>query len=176
MGNFYTQVLVRESDERRCAEVMRSLGRKSYVIPAHNGVSVVCDRESESQDIETLDSVALTLSGRLNTAAAALLNHDDDWLIFRLFDSGRFIGGVQVGHTPISLRGSIPALRRLVNPAASLLRLYLAFLVPQLFQIYRHAHIARVLGLPPRSVAVGYESISNNDFPGPFDKAGVIET
>ena len=71
MGSFYTQVLVRENDEQRYAEVMRSLGRRSYVIPAQNGISVVCDKESETQQIEILDSVALTLSARLDISASA---------------------------------------------------------------------------------------------------------
>jgi len=59
MGSFHTQILVRENDEKRCAEVMRSLGRRSYVIPPQNGISVVCDEESETQQIDVLDSVAV---------------------------------------------------------------------------------------------------------------------
>ena len=176
MGSFHTQVLVRNADEHRCAEVMRMLRRSSYVIPPHNNVSVVCGKESEDQNIDTLDNVALTLSSKLSTSAAAVLNHDDDWLIFRLFSDGEFVGGIQVGHTPLSLRGPVLKLRDLLNPRAPLLPLYVALLRPRIFQLRRHADIVNLLGLPERSPGVGYKYISTNNFIGHFDKAGIVET
>ena len=176
MGSFYTQVLVRNADEHRCAEVMRTLRRSSYVIPPQNNVSVVCDKESEDQNIDTLDSLAFTLSSKLSTSAVAVLNHDDDWLIFRLFNDGKFVGGVQVGHTPLSLRGPISKLRNLLNPRATLLPLYVALLRPRIFQLQRHADIVDLLGLPQRSVGVGYKYISTDNSMKRFDKAGIVET
>lgn len=175
MGSFYTQVLVKHADAAQCAEVMKRLKRPAVVIPAHNGISVVCDRESDDQDIDVLDSVALALSERLRTAAVGLLNHDDDILVFRFFEHGAFIGGLQVGLTPLSLRGSMATLRRLLNPSASLGATIATFLRPYLFQSLRHARLAEVLNLPPRSVGHGYRYITTRNFAGPFDMTGVIE-
>jgi len=39
-----------------------------------------------------------------------------------------------------------------------------------------HAFFLPETANPCQAWAVGYESISNDDFPGLFDKAGVIET
>ncbi len=175
MGSFYTQVLVKHQDAAQCADVMKRLARRAVVIPAHNGISVVCDREADDQDIEVLDRVALSLSERLKTAAVGLLNHDDDILVFRFFESGTFIGGLQVGVTPLSLRGSITTLRRLLNPSASLGATIATFLRPYLFQSARHARLAQVLDLPPRSVGHGYRYITERNFAGPFDMNGIIE-
>lgn len=175
MGSFYTQVLVREQDGARCANLMKDLRRPAVIIPAHNGISVVCDRESEDQDIEVLDSVSLTLSARLDTAAVGLLNHDDDLLVFRFFERGIFLGSLQVGATPLSWRGSVATLRRLLRPSASLIATVGIFLRPYLFQSSRHARIAEILDLPPRSVGHGYTYITQRNFSGPFDMAGVME-
>lgn len=176
MGSFYTQVLVRGADEHRCADVMRTLRRASYVIPPRSGITVVCDKQCEEQDMETLDSVAATLSARLQADATAVLNHDDDWLVFRHFRAGKFQGGLQVGHTPLSLRGSVETLRGAVNPKARRWPLYLALLRPRVFQVRRHADLIHVLGLPARSLGVGYAYIAQNDVPSFFDRAGILET
>jgi hypothetical protein len=176
VGSFYTQVLVRGADAQRCAEVMRSLRRPSYVIPPHRGITVVCDKQCEDQHMETLDSVAATLGARLGVPTAAVLNHDDDWLVFRLFDRGRFVGGLEVGHTPLSLRGSVKQLREIVNPGAPLWPLYVALWKPQLFQLRRHAELIAALGLPQGSLGVGYQYIARNDVPVFLDRATVLET
>jgi hypothetical protein len=176
VGSFYTQVLVRGADAQRCAEVMRSLRRQSFVIPSRRGITVVCDKQCEDQDMQTLDSVAATLGARLGVATAALLNHDDDWLVFRLFRRGRFIGGLEVGHTPLSLRGSVAMLRETINPGAPLLPLYAALLKPRMFQLRRHADLIAALGLPQGSLGVGYQYIARNDVPVFLDPAVLLET
>lgn len=176
MGSFYTQVLVRGADQERCAEVMRTLRRASYILPARNGITVVCDRQAENQDLELLDSVAATLSARLQADTTAMLNHDDDWLVFRHFHAGAFAGGLQVGHMPWSLRGSVTRMRAALNPRAPALRVYLALLKPHVFQVRRHAELIAALGLPPASLGVGYDYIAKNDVPRFFDRSGVVET
>lgn len=175
MGSFYTQTLVVTPDAAGCAETMKALRRTSIIIPAHHGICVVCDREAEQQDIAVLDSVSLTLSARLDTACVGLLNHDDDWLVLRYFDRGRALGGLQVGLSPLSLRGSVRTLRALLRPSASLLALYAAFLKPCVFQVHRHARIAEVLDLPRRSVGHGYQYIAARDFGVPFELSDIIE-
>jgi hypothetical protein len=175
VGSFYTQVLVR-ADAQRCVDVMRSLRRPSYVIPPHRGITVVCDKQCEGQDMETLDSVAATLGARLEVPTAALLNHDDDWLVFRLFERGRFVGGIEVGHTPLSLRGSVAKLREIVSPGAPLWPIYAALLKPRVFQLQRHAELVAALGLPQGSLGVGYQYIARNDVSVFLDRATVLET
>lgn len=175
MGSFYTQVIVAEPEAQNCARVMRSVNRPSFVIPSETGITVVCDRASEEQDVDVLDSVSRTLASRLRTSAVALLNHDDDWLVLRYFKGDAFLGGLQVGHTPLSLRGSVITLRTLLRPSASIWALYVAFLKPYVLQSERHARIAEVLKLPSRSIGHGFRYISQRNFSGPFEMEGVIE-
>ncbi|HMT94157.1 hypothetical protein [uncultured Thiothrix sp.] len=176
MGSFYTQILVRESNEARCAEVMHTFRRSSVIIPAHKGITVVCDKLSEDQSFDTLDSVAMTLSHKLNTPTVALLNNDDDWLGFRFFDKGEFVGSLLIGHTIFSLNGSINMLKRFINPNASTIKLYLVFIKPYLFQFRRHRDIAQILDLPARSVGMGYKYITTDDHPEDYDKSDFIKT
>jgi hypothetical protein len=105
-----------------------------------------------------------------------MINHDDDWLVFRHFRRGKFAGGLQVGHTPWSLRGSVATLRAAVNPKAPPLPLYVAMLKPRLFQVKRHAELIAALGVPERSLGVGYNYIARNDVPGFFDRSDILET
>ena len=160
MGAFYTQLVVRGADAEQCADLLRELKRTALVIPAEGEVSVICDKQSEDQDIDVIDSLALTVSVRLKCSVVALINHDDDWLVFRYFDDDNFAGELLVGHTPFSLRGSILLLRRFTNPRASRIALVLAFLTPFVFQTQRHARLINILGLPPRSLGVGFRYIS----------------
>lgn len=176
MGAFYTQLLVHDSNAERCAEVLRNLKRTAVVIPAQGEISVICDQQSESQDIDVIDSLALTVSVRLNCSVVALMNNDDDWLAFRYFDKAEFCGDLITGHTPFSLRGSILVLRRLTNPRASLIALVLAFLNPVIFQTQRHARLIQILGLPSRSFGVGFRQISTGRLRGSSDMGGLIFT
>lgn len=176
MGSFYTQLLVHEADTGVCAAAMAGLRRSSFVIPATRGVSVICDRDIENQDLEAADSLALTLSARLRCAVVVLLNHDDDWLVFRYFDGGRFVGGLQVSHTGLSLRGSPARLRKLLSPDASLLELFLALVKPVVLQLDRHKALARILDLPTNSVGIGYRYIRSDGLVQDLIKQGAIET
>jgi hypothetical protein len=169
-------LLVRDANAERCADLLRELKRTAIVVPAEGELSVICDQQSENQDIDVIDSLALTVSVRLKCAVVALINHDDDWLCFRYFDNEKFCGELLVGHTPFSLRGSILLLRRFTNPRASRIALALVFLTPVVFQTQRHASLINILGLPPRSFAVGFRHISTGRFRGPFDNNGLIFT
>jgi hypothetical protein len=176
MGSFYTQMLVGERSTEKCASAMTELRRSSFVIPATRNVSVICDKDVERQDLQTIDSLAMALSSRLSCTVVALLNHDDDWLVMRYFECGHFVGGLQVGHTGFSLRGSFSQLRRLLNPRASLIGLFLALVRPVVVQLDRHKELARILDLPPCSVGLGYKYIRSDGLVPEFMKLGVIET
>jgi hypothetical protein len=176
MGAHYTQLLVHDSNAERCANLLRELRRTAVVIPAEGEISVICDQQSEDQNIDVIDSLALTVSVRLKCAVVALMNNDDDWLAFRFFDNAEFCGDLLTGHTPFSLRGSIFRLRRLTNPRASLIALILTFLTPVIFQTQRHARLIPILGLPPRSLGVGFGHISTGRLRSAFDKNGLIFT
>src|SRR5687768_16814652 len=88
MGNFYTQVLVSDADTNDCVDLMKQLNRRAVVGPSHRQLVPIFDAQSEQQNLEVLDSVALTASSELNTWAVGLMNHDDSHLLIRIFHRG----------------------------------------------------------------------------------------
>ena len=69
---------MQHSEVRRSHDVTASL---IVVIPARRHMSVICDKDVEKRE----------------------LNHDDDWLVMRYFECGRFVRGLQLGHTVFHL-------------------------------------------------------------------------
>lgn len=69
MGNFYTNVAVK-ADADAVKDALRARRRTAYVAST-GGVTVVVDREADSQDLDALSSLALTLSAALSTSALA---------------------------------------------------------------------------------------------------------
>jgi len=89
MGNFYANVAVK-ADVESVKDALRARRRIAYVASA-GGVAVIVDRDADTQDLDALASLALTLSSALSTTALASLNHDDDALILGLYDSGALV-------------------------------------------------------------------------------------
>jgi hypothetical protein len=161
MGNFYTQILVCGSAQESCAKAMTELGRRSIVLRPHKGIVPVCDLGTEAQDIEALDSLAYTLSNMLCVPTVAILNHDDDTLIFRVFGPEGFKGYCLSG---MLSGGAYRHLKEACSAPCNLLTLWFAFFRPHLFEVFRHQKLIRILDLPPYSLAVGYEHLSKDDF------------
>ena len=89
MGNFYTNITIR-CGRHEVTPILSALRRSAWV-GEFDGLSVICDRECEKQDLDILASLAMTLSTRLERAALAVLNHDDDVLLFGLYQSGALV-------------------------------------------------------------------------------------
>ena len=163
MGNFYTQVWAADTERDACEDLMKQLGRRCLVGPSHRGHTPVFDAKSEEQDIDILDSLALTLSHELKTWAVALLNHDDDYLAFRIFANGEEQGSLVSSTFGTKGLRAAGQLRRAISPRASLALLALHLFRPSIFQIGRHASIARTLSLPSWSVGAGYNYVLDGD-------------
>src|SRR5256885_10876113 len=86
MGSFYTNITLRTTQQFAVIDALKAQHRDAFVSRAENGCVVVCDRETEEQDIEELNSLASSLSGTFRCPALAVLNHDDDVLVCTLHD------------------------------------------------------------------------------------------
>lgn len=176
MGNFYTQILVSNTDTNACTELMKRLNRRAVIGPGHRKVVTIFDAESEGQDLEVLDSVALTASSELDTWAIGLLNHDDDHLLIRAFHRGEERTHIAAGFLGCF---DFPASKNLcaaLNPNASPLLVQLSLLRPRLFQLGRHSALARILDLPRWSVGAGYKYIQRGEFDDLPEAAAFIRT
>lgn len=173
MGHFYSQVLVCGANQTDCAAVMRALGRRSFVAPPHRSIVPVCDAGSESLDIDELDSVAYTLSHRLKTPSVAVLNHDDDLLVFRIFGREGFKGYCRSG---MLIGGAYTQLRYACEAMCSTASLWLTFARSFRFEYERHEALVRLLNLPPWSIGMGYRYLSQGDLPREMGEEELVRT
>ncbi len=90
MGNFYTNIVLRETDVDRVVSAVEGLRRRGYVVSADNA-SVVYDERCDEQDLDELRKLAGKLSARLGGPALAFCNHDDDVLWYALAEGGKVV-------------------------------------------------------------------------------------
>ena len=85
MGSFYVNFVVECSETKPVMAAMA--GRNAAVLPGGK-FTVVGEEESDSQDTEVIDKLAKQLSSQLSTSVLAVMNHDDDILMYWLFSRG----------------------------------------------------------------------------------------
>ena len=161
MGNFYTNVCVKNVSVEAATEAIRGLRLDAFIHPAGSDV-VVYERRSDQQDTEVLGAVAERLSKDLKAVALAVLNHDDDILWFQLYSDGDLVSEYANRGGP---RTDIRAMVSALNPSASGFQVWIALNRPFLFQVWRHERLARLLGLPPSSVGSGFNHLQVGEAP-----------
>lgn len=166
MGNFYTNVTVVGRGAAAAAARMRELGRRAVVADAGDSC-VVFDSESERQDTNVLSALAEDLSVSLGAVTLAVLNHDDDLLWFQAYRDGELVAEYANRGGPVTrVRDLCTALGR---PHRAL-QVWFVLRRPFVFQVSRHAHLVRALGLPDAAVGTGFDYIDRGELP-----AGVSE-
>jgi hypothetical protein len=91
VGNFYTNVTVRGIAQEGVVAAVDALGYRAFVSHTTSGLTVVCEEESDAQDELVWRGVAKQLSERLNCEALAVMNHDDDILVYALYRNGKLL-------------------------------------------------------------------------------------
>jgi hypothetical protein len=86
MGNFYTNYTLRGPNQGAVAEALA--GRNAIVTPAQDGCVVAFDEQSDDQDSAVINEVASRISRDLCCPVLAVINHDDDILLYQLYLSG----------------------------------------------------------------------------------------
>ena len=183
MGSFYTNITLRTDRHDDVVAALDELHRDAYVSQPQSGCIVVCDKESEEQDIEVLTKLAASLSARLRCAALAVLNHDDDLLVYLLHDNGRLVdeynsspGYFESGPGDPPEGGDASKLCRafgVANTSGVEEVLHMAngggSGEGYIFQVERHQALAEALGLPGISVQTGYNYIEEGELPEDAD-------
>ena len=80
MGNHYTSLICRTTDQDGVADMLRRQRRVAFVLPPINGYVGVYDQECDNQDFDEISTLSVTLSTRLACLVFAVLNYDDDLL------------------------------------------------------------------------------------------------
>ena len=189
MGNFYTNITLRGTDQRSVADILSSRGRPAIVSPTVNGLTVVYDAEGECQGGAIIE-LAEDLSKRLDCTALAVTNHHDDILFYQLFQSGRQIDQYISAPNYFSQKpptgpagGDVALLcEAFGNPdAAASVREILQFdkyaddeIERYVFEFERHEELVAAAGLSPFAVATGYNSFDADEIPEGLDPADCV--
>jgi len=176
MGSFYVNYTVRGSSQEAVATAL--VGRVAIVTALQNGCVVVFDEESENQDLSVIDGLAARLSGGLQCPVLAVLNHDDDILLYRLYVRGNLAddydstpGYFDPNAEPSEPSGGKAETLCEAFPSAD------ALLVEQVlrkstfsddgyvFQTERHGDLVSALGTSSFAVGFGYTYVAAGELP-----------
>jgi hypothetical protein len=171
MGNFYTNIVLRDNDADAVIASLGAMGRRAYVAATENA-TIVFDERCDTQDVEELERLARELS-RQHGPALAICNHDDDVLWYALAADGRAIdrynsfpsyfdegGDAPVGGDAARLCQAFGVLDHTSEVHALLQRNHSDIG----FEIDRHAELCRLAGLPMESVGMGYGYVSRGEY------------
>jgi len=194
MGNMYTVHIVRNG---RPMDVLGALhGRDAALFFVRPGWSIVSDRLSGLQHPQSVEAVARLLS-RSGGPCMSVLNHDDDALQVQVAIDGRVVdiyesspgwgdgrvlrptGGRARGwchsfaEDDPGLSAELERVLRYWRGASPADAPWKLSEDGRLDEVDRHAAIARLLGMPPQSVGVGYASLALGELPAGLDAGDI---
>jgi hypothetical protein len=198
MGNWYTNIALKEVSPSDVLRNLSDLGRRAIVNPAQNGWVTVFDEQCDNFDLDTLESLALTLSLRLCCTALPSFNADDDILWLAIYQDGRRVSRYASSVEHFEDANEFPPVREV---AADLCRIFekpdrlnhvrrilglghsvLGLLRPinlriaYVVEIERHIDLAKALGLPSASVGLGYTYVARGELAEGMQAENLLKT
>ncbi|HTT32270.1 MAG TPA: hypothetical protein VMH48_01595 [Methylomirabilota bacterium] len=199
MGNWYTNVCLKDVDQVTVVATLDELGRRAYVTPDIGGWIIVYDQESDKFDLNELESLALTLSTRLQCTALASFNADDGVLWLGIFENGKLSTRYASEKKQFEDGGEFPLVpevaevlcrvfeapeknqqvRRILRRPHGILGLLSTFFkvrIAYVVEVLRHGDLAETLGIPLASVGLGYEYINRGETPEGLTRGNLRKT
>jgi hypothetical protein len=171
LGNFYTNFALRVPDTSRVTTALRSRGQSAYVGSPANGMTMAYDEGTEGQDRAEIVGLGTALSGDLDCAVLACLNHDDDVLRYWLFRRGSLVDEYDPWPGCFTDGGDEPS----GGSAELLAEAFRVEAVAEIrsvlherrfaFAFERHKALAGLLGLDPDDATLGYVDIRRGGLP-----------
>jgi hypothetical protein len=166
-GNFYTNVVLKPASQDDVLKYLRETKKFAYISPTADSATVVYEMECESQELDSLDNLAMQLSKKFDCSAIGFLNHDDDILIMRVFSRGQkitvynsnpdYFNGGRIQKPSLPNIDELCRLLSVVNKAQKLDSILRK--ISYTFESERHMDILRILNLPKYSVASSFNYI-----------------
>lgn len=186
----YVNFSVPGQDSATVAAALKALGRKAFVAPTVDGITMFYDAAADEQDAKVITDLAAAASKALGAPVLAALNHDDDILQLWLVDGGAVADSYNSapgyfddskGDKPTG--GNAAALCRACGGAGDAVEVEAILRASSdiaddsaddadeaddyVFATDRHVALADVLGLPADYVVLTYASVSEEtDIPG----------
>jgi hypothetical protein len=170
------------------AEYLASRNRQVLVSPTVDGITVVYDALTESQEPRLLTNLGRELSAQFDCVSLAALNHDDEMLWLQLHDDGNLIdqynsapGWFDEEPSSVPEGGDAAALCAAfdrMDATSQVKRVLRRERDPQgyVFASKRHSELAEALGLRPGLVTTGYRYLTHGETPEGFQPMDFIHT
>jgi hypothetical protein len=179
MSDFYVSFTTRDIDAKSVADALSALGRQGFVSPASDGFVVFYDASSD--DTAAVMALAKSASERLGKPVLAVMNAEDEVLLFWLYERGVAVDSYNSNPNHLDGGDDAPAggdadvlSRHMADDAdraaiASILRAANDEESDYPFAVDRHVALCQELGLPADYCCVGYANVaegSADDIPG----------
>jgi hypothetical protein len=176
VGNWYKNITTRGPSQAEVVEALLRLGRRAYVTPTRDGITVVFDDSSDvNGDPTELGDLALSLSANLSCPSLAAAVFDDDVLLLGLYEKGTQVGEYNSSGTSTL---SPAALARAFQVPHRASFVWLLMKWPRLpvfiFESFRHRLLIRALRQPVWAFATGYNYIAQGEPPEDLDPAQLM--
>ena len=169
MGNFYTNISIKTADADRLAEILRQQQCDAYLLSVQEW-TVVFDRASDEM-LMPLEPLTALISREMGSVALAVLDHDDDVLMYLLYRDGAKLDeynsrpGFFTGEKSPPEGGKAGLLGEAVGfPDRQ--KAIQAILHPDqlpVFAFEQHQQLVEALSLPSAAVASGFRYIAAGD-------------
>ena len=184
MGNFYCNTLLRGAGQKDVVEELRRLKRTAFVSGDVQGYVLVCDKGCDSQDEREVLKLGTSFSHRFSGPVFSVLNHDDDILLYWLFDKGEVADrydstpGYFEGHSRPAEGGNAEMLCQALYRGADRGEVEKILRARQgadyVLAIDRHQALIAALRLPEESLGSSYSYLEKGETFGTVDKSMMV--
>jgi hypothetical protein len=162
MGNFYCDFTTRGPSVDEIEQALRRHRRVAYITPTVNGNTVIFDKASNELDQLEIDTLGEMLSRELNCVTIAAAVADDDELWIGLYE----LGELRIEYDSRGACRGAGAFSRAMGKGWKAPIVWLILHWPyMIFESWRHALLARALGIPGWCVASGFGYIEEDELP-----------
>jgi len=173
MGNFYCNFTLRGPSRDQIVRVLDDKRRHAFVSPTLHDLTIVYERESNQLNGTQINAVGNLLSKELSCTALAAANADDDELWLGLFIHGELT-------SEYSSRGANRGAFAMCRAFGRRLKTPIVWIVLQspwfVFESFRHALLAKLLGIPSLWIISGYRYIERGEIPHGLSKDDLQQT
>ena len=162
MGNFYCNFMTRGPRVDEVERLLREHRRVAYITPTVNGKTVIFDKAANELEQLEIDRVGELLSRELGCLTIAAAVADDDELWIGLYERGK----LRIEYHSRGVRRGAGVFSRAMGKSWMTPIVWLILRWPyMIFESWRHALLAKALGMPGWCVATGFTYIEEDELP-----------
>lgn len=188
MGNFYVNITTKGPDNQSVVNYIKENNYTAYVSPTINNVTTIYETICDTQMFNYISDLLKDISETLNCVAIAMVNHDDDFLAYEIYEAGKIHH--EYDSSPESFNdtelqspsgGDAKYLCRVFGVEDNESRVEKILMTNDdsengyIFEIERHKDLWKALNLPPYAVGIGFNYISEGEIPEGLTQEELIE-